>query len=105
MEGERQERKEVELPVSFLGDARGGGTVRNLSSDGCKIESESQVSGTQLLVLRLSLPHEIVPVIIDVAAVRWSKSLTFGVQFIAMKEADQQRLDRYLATLSSSESP
>jgi c-di-GMP-binding flagellar brake protein YcgR len=102
VEGERQERKEVQLPVSFIGDARGGGTVRNLSSDGCKIESESQILGTQLLVLRISVPHEISPIVIDVAAVRWSKSPTCGVQFISMKEAEQQRLDRYLVTLSPS---
>jgi hypothetical protein len=101
VEGERQERKEVQLPVSFIGDAKGGGTVRNLSSDGCKIESESQILETQLLVLRISVPHEISPIVIDVAAVRWSKSSTFGVQFMSMKEAEQQRLDRYLATLSS----
>ncbi len=102
MEGQRQERKEVQLPVSFIGDARGVGTVRNLSSDGCKIESESQISETQLLVLRISVPHEISPIVIDVAAVRWSKSPTCGVQFMSVKEAEQQRLDRYLATLSPS---
>ncbi len=102
MEGERQERKEVQLPVSFIGDARGVGTVRNLSSDGCKIESESHILGTQLLVLRISVPHEISPIVIDVAAVRWSKSPTCGVQFMSVKEAEQQRLDRYLATLSPS---
>jgi hypothetical protein len=102
VEGERQERKEVELPVSFIGDARGGGTVRNLSGDGCKIESESHILVTQLLVLRISLPHESTPIVIDVAAVRWSKSPTCGLQFLSMKEADEQRLDRYLSTLPSS---
>ena len=76
--------------------------MRNLSNDGCKIESETQILGTQLLVLRISVPHEISPIVIDVAAVRWSKSPTFGVQFISMKEAEQHRLDRYLAALSPS---
>lgn len=101
VEGERQERKVVELPVSFIGDARGAGTVRNLSSDGCKIESESRLSPAQLLVLRISVPHELAPIVIDVAAVRWSKSHTVGLQFMSLREAEQQRLDRYLATLSS----
>jgi len=99
MEDERQARREVQLTVSFIGDARGIGIVRNLSSGGCKIESEVQTKDTQLLVLRLSLPHEAVPVVIDVAGVRWSKSPTFGVQFLSVKEAEQQRLDRYLAML------
>ncbi len=105
MEGERQERKEVHLPVSFIGDARGDGTIRNLSSDGCKIETESQIFMAQLLVLRISVPHDSSPIVIDVAAVRWSKSPTCGVQFLSIKEAEQQRLDRYLATISSAERP
>ena len=99
--GERQERKEVQLPVSFIGDARGDGTVRNLSSDGCKIETENQIVVAQLLVLRISVPHDSSPIVIDVAAVRWSKSLTCGVQFLSIKKAEQQRLDRYLVMLSS----
>lgn len=99
MNDERPARRDVQLPVSFIGDVRGAGTVKNLSSDGCKIEADVQTRDTQLLVLRLSLPHEAFPVIIDVAAVRWSKSLTFGVQFLSVKSAEQQRLDRYLAML------
>ena len=75
------------MPVSFVGDVRGTGTVRNLSSDGCKIEADVQTRDTHLLVLRLSLPDETLPVVIDVAAVRWSKRLTFGVQFLSMKAA------------------
>jgi hypothetical protein len=105
MEGERQERKEVQLPVGFIGDAKGVGTVRNLSNSGCKIESDCRVYVPQLLVLRLSLPHEISPIVIDVAAVRWIDSRTFGVQFISMKQPAQQCLDRYLATLSASQVP
>jgi c-di-GMP-binding flagellar brake protein YcgR len=102
VESQRQERKEVQFPVSFVGDARGAGIVRNLSSGGCKIESDIRVRDTQLLVLRLAIPQETSPVVIDVAAVRWSHSRTFGVQFLSMKETEQQRIDRYLATLSPS---
>lgn len=87
------------MPVSFIGDVRGAGIVGNLSSGGCKIESDIPTKNTQLLVLRLSLPHEVLPVVIDVATVRWSKSPTFGVQFLSVKAAEQQRLDRYLAML------
>lgn len=99
MEDERQARREVQLPVSFIGDVKGDGKVTNLSSDGCKIESDIQTKDTHLLVLRLSLPHEAVPVVIDVAGVRWSKGPAFGVQFLSVKEAEQQRLNRYLALL------
>lgn len=99
MKEERQARREVHLPVSFIGDVRGAGIVRNLSGGGCKIESDVPTQDTHLLVLRLSLPNEVSPVVIDVAAVRWSKSPTFGMQFLSVKATEQQRLDRYLATL------
>jgi hypothetical protein len=99
MKDERQVRREVQLPVSFIGDVRGAGTVRNLSTGGCKIESDIHARDTQLLVLRLSLPQETSPVVIDVAAVRWSRDLLFGVQFLSVKAGEQQRLDRYLAML------
>lgn len=99
MEDERQARREVQLPVSFIGDVKGVGTVRNLSSGGCKIEADVQAQDTHLLVLRLSLPHESSPVVIDVAAVRWSKNPTFGVQFLSVNATEQQRLNRYLAML------
>jgi hypothetical protein len=84
MKDERQVRREVQLPVSFIGDVRGAGTVRNLSTGGCKIESDIHARDTQLLVLRLSLPQETSPVVIDVAAVRWSRDLLFGVQFLSV---------------------
>ena len=99
MKDERQARRDVQLPVSFIGDVRGAGTVRNLSSGGCKIEADVQTRDIHLLVLRLSLPQETSPVVIDVAAVRWSKGPTFGVQFLSVKATEQQRLDRYLAML------
>jgi len=99
MKDERQVRRAVQLPVSFIGDVRGAGTVRNLSTGGCKIESDIQTKDTHLLVLRLSLPQETSPVVIDVAAVRWSVSHLFGVQFLSVKTSEQQRLDRYLAML------
>lgn len=99
MKDERHVRRAVQLPVSFIGDVRGAGTVRNLSTGGCKIESDIQARDTHLLVLRLSLPQEALPVVIDVAAVRWARGLLFGVQFISVKAGAQQRLDRYLATL------
>jgi hypothetical protein len=99
MKDERHVRRAVQLPVSFIGDVRGAGTVRNLSTGGCKIESDIQARDTHLLVLRLSLPQETLPVVIDVAAVRWAKRPTFGVQFLSVKAGEQQRLDRYLAML------
>ena len=92
----------MRLLVSFVGDARGAGTVTNLSSDGCKIESEIQFVVTQLLVLRIAIPHESEPIAIDVAAVRWSNTRACGVQFVSMKTTAQQRLDGYLAALPPS---
>jgi hypothetical protein len=105
MGSERQDRREVEFPASFIGDARGMGTVRNLSTSGCKIESPVSVQVDQLLVLRLSIPQESEPVVIDVAAVRWFSEAKFGVEFLKVKADDQRRLEVYHASLSVPKSP
>jgi hypothetical protein len=102
MGGERQDRKKVKFPASFIGDAKGTGTVRNLSTSGCKIESPVPVQSEQLLVLRLSIPHEPEPIVIDVAAVRWVSEASFGVEFLKVKASDQRRLEVYHASLSVS---
>ena len=57
---------------------------------------------TQLVVLRIAIPHESEPITIDVAAVRWSNGRAYGVQFVSMTKPAQQRLDRYLATQAAS---
>ncbi|WP_447979385.1 PilZ domain-containing protein [Candidatus Nitrospira bockiana] len=100
MSGERQDRLPVDLPISFVGDARGNGVVRNLSTSGCKIDSSVTVTEEMLLVLRLAVPGEGSPVVVDVAAVRWVVPPCFGVQFVSMHPAEQERLDRYLDTLT-----
>ena len=97
----RQARLDVQFPVSFTGDAKGNGTVRNLSARGCKIESDAPVHDDMLLVLRLSMPNEPAEVLIDVAAVRWAIPGFFGVQFLALQEGAQHRINRHLEMLST----
>lgn len=101
LDDSRRERLDVQFPVSFTGDAKGTGTARNLSVGGCKIESDVFVDDDMLLVLRLSIPNEQPPVLIDVAAVRWAASRFFGVQFLTLQEGEQIRINRHLETLSA----
>jgi hypothetical protein len=97
----RQVRLDVQFPVSFTGDAKGNGTVRNLSVRGCKIESDVLVHDDMLLVLRLSIPNEASTVRVDVAAVRWAIGGLFGVQFLTLHEDEQRRINRHLEMLST----
>ena len=97
----RQERLNVHFPVSFTGDAKGNGTVRNLSPSGCKIESDALVHDDMLLVLRLSIPNEAAVVLVDVAAVRWATPGFFGVQFLALQEGSRHCINRLLEMLSA----
>jgi hypothetical protein len=98
----QQERLDVEFPVSFTGDAKGKGIVRNLSTGGCKIESDVAVHGEMLLVLRLWVPGDASQVVVDVGAVRWVAGGCFGIQFLVLQENEQNRINRYLETLSVS---
>ena len=97
----RQVRLDVQFPVSFTGDAKGNGTARNLSVGGCKIASDVFMRDDMLLVLRLSIPNEPAPIVVDVAAVRWAIGGLFGVQFLARHEEEQHRITRHLQMRST----
>jgi len=94
---------QVHLPMSFSGDrVAGEGTVYNLSTGGCKAESDTVVNTDTYLRVRLYLPDQDSSITIEVAAVRWAMGRDFGVEFISLPADDQERLRQFLQTLESS---
>ncbi|HET8579674.1 MAG TPA: PilZ domain-containing protein [Nitrospiraceae bacterium] len=76
---------QVHVPMSFSGDrVAGEGTVYNLSTGGCKAESDTTVNTGAYLRLRLHLPDQDSSITIEVAAVRWAMGRDFGVEFISL---------------------
>lgn len=104
MEQSASKRFRAHLPVVFARDDRPGearGLVYNLSIDGCKVTSDTRVAPETYLTLRLYLPAPHAPVVVPLAAVRWTQDRDFGVTFLHMPSEEFQRLNQYLAGLET----
>jgi hypothetical protein len=102
MEGRKHTRFAVQLPVLFSGDQLSdGGTILNVSAEGCAIMSEA-VTGTGVyLQLSMQLREREEPVKVDLAAVRWVSSRRFGVEFIKIRSEEGDRLKQFVKMLGS----
>ncbi len=83
-------RKHPRFPVSlsstlvYTDHFRHAGSVRNISVNGCRVDSIiSPFTGMQLTV-QLHVPGELHPILIDNAAVRWSGSAGIGLEFLTV---------------------
>ncbi|MDP1949081.1 MAG: PilZ domain-containing protein [Nitrospirota bacterium] len=102
MEGRKHTRFAVQLPVSFNGDQLSdGGTILNLSAEGCAITSETIVSAEAYLQLTMQLREREEPILVDLAAVRWVSTTRFGVEFIRIRPAEGERLKKFVTALES----
>ncbi len=83
----------AELTVSLLGDlVDGKGVVYDLSTGGGAIRSAVPLSDTPYVCLLIHPPHEDTLIKVEVAAVRWIRGETFGLEFIRMNAEQQKRL-------------
>lgn len=102
MEGRKHTRFAVQLPVLFKGDQfSGGGTVLNVSAEGCAITAETIASAEVYLQLTMQLREQDEPVLVDLAAVRWSSTTRFGVEFIRIRPEEGARLKKFVQALES----
>ena len=94
-------RFKVHLPISFSRDSHTGeGVVVNLSLGGCTIESEQKVQRWKYLTLRIFLPNQDAPLVVDRAQVRSPRSRRLLVlEFLAMQPQEQARLHRFVSAL------
>jgi hypothetical protein len=102
MEQSASKRFQAHLPVVFARDGHRGearGVVYNLSTEGCKITSDTRVEPGTYLTLRLHLPAPHAPVEVRLAVVRWTQGWDFSASFLNMASEEFQRLNRYLADL------
>ena len=102
MEGRKHTRFAVQLPVSFSGDQLShGGTILNVSAEGCAITSETVAGAAAYLQLTMQLRDREEPVQVDLAAVRWSTATRFGVEFIKIRPEEGERLKKFVKMLES----
>ena len=97
----RIDRKSLNhIPVTFSGKANGTGTLYDLSTGGCKIETRSTPPLGASLTLRLALTYKTDPVKIDAAIVGWTiKDQYFGVKFLELKPPERLALDQFISSL------
>lgn len=92
-EGRKLVRHPVKLSCQISSDhASGGGQVIDLSTGGCKVESEWRHAPGEYLCMNLQSLAPDRPVAIALAVVRWSREQAFGVEFIRMEPVQQERL-------------
>lgn len=77
------------------------GTIIDLSPGGCAIRKTAHVQrGDALRLLIFTSPNQS-PIEIDLALVRWSTLVQFGVEFMALSPFNTQRLQQYLECMQS----
>jgi len=78
----------------FFGDGEleGEATVLDISTNGCRATSLTEIKVGLSLKLSLFLQDQQWPLRIDEAAVRWVDGRTFGLEFIGIRPAQRERL-------------
>lgn len=98
MDLRRQKRFSVKLQSIMTGSPRKewAGVVMNLSKTGCLIECDAQVYAGMSVAVRIEVPAEAAPLLIERAAVRWNRGRQVGVGFVSMTQPQQERLNQLL---------
>lgn len=90
-------RVELRCSLGFSSeDFEGEGKVKNISTAGCRAESDINVAeGLEFLAL-LHLPDQSPPIRIDRAIVRWIDGNSFGLSFTLILPSERARLRGFL---------
>src|SRR5215203_4199456 len=79
--------------ISMLKPTEGKGYTFDLSSKGCRVESDTRVEVGTFLCIHLRLTDQGgTPVFIPVARVRWAVDTMFGIEFLKWAGREQLRL-------------
>jgi c-di-GMP-binding flagellar brake protein YcgR len=100
MEKRRQPRFTSQFRSTFSGgqQERQGRTL-DLSTGGCKIETDLPVAMGASFECRIYVPGLDWPLRIDEAQVRWVKAGTCGIQFTKIQPDEEAKLKRVIASL------
>jgi hypothetical protein len=81
----------------MLKPTAGEGYTFNLSTNGCRIESDSTVEVGSYLAIHVRLTdHTGSSLSIPVARVRWVGAQAFGIEFMKRQEQDGRRLEQFV---------
>ena len=103
-EKERQIRKSRRVELRCIlrfssGEIEGEGTITNISTSGCRAESDiNMAEGLDVQVI-LQLPGQSPPVKVERASVRWVSGHAFGLSFILFFPSERARLRTFIETI------
>ena len=84
-------------------EEEGQGRTLDISSGGCKIESDMKVAKGATFECRLHIPGFDWPLRIDGATVRWVAGNTFGIEFTRISNEELSKLNTVLSDLEDEE--
>jgi len=93
---ERRQHRRVSTQVKSLLRANSHeveGKAIDLSMSGARIESSLDVEPGKSIVVKLLMPGDDVPIVIEQAQVQWSVDRTFGVRFLDVRQQDRDELE------------
>lgn len=93
----------VHYQVSLSKDSAtsGEGRLLDLSVEGCRIECAHHLPVNTYLSLRLIISPKEMPVLVDLAAIRWTRGTVCGIHFLSLQPLQAARLKTFLASAKS----
>ena len=107
-EGFKELRRERRYPAYFrtsLSTEKSGnygGTILDLSSRGCMLQSYMHVVSGTYVGLNLTVPGEERAIEIERAEIRWSREPLYGIEFLAIQPEQHKRLRQIVHNLDLS---
>ncbi len=86
-------RKYVRYSASVQTDhGAGEGTLFDLSSTGCRMQSNAVLTPGSYLALHFEVPQAESPLAVEVSVVRWHKDKQYGIEFLRYAEGVRERV-------------
>ena len=100
-EKERQVRKARRVELRCIlrfssGEIEGEGTITNISTSGCRAESDINMAEGLDVQIIIFLPDQSPPVKVERASVRWVSGDAFGLSFILFFPSERARLRTFI---------
>jgi len=100
MERRINPRFDVQLSGAFTAENRGRqGLVADISAGGCKFQCAEQMPAGSHIKFRILLPGHNLPLMVDLAVVRWCNDSAMGIEFIRMAPDQHALLQHFVKQL------
>ncbi|WHZ14509.1 MAG: hypothetical protein OJF52_001348 [Nitrospira sp.] len=86
-----------QVSLSNTSATAGEGLLLDLSAEGCRMECTDPPSVNTYLSLRIVVSSTEAPILVDLAAVRWSCEKKCGIHFLSIRPPQAERLHKFLA--------